>query len=158
MQRILFGCAAFLSLASPLYAQQAPPNQSVPEQPVPPESPPASSQPLADLPPFIPPPRARLYDNYRPASHHRAHRRTMHPSRRAHHISARRHHSTHPAVHLSRRTIRQCHAMTYRQIMRHGTCRELMKRELRAPARGHHHASHRRGSAHDRRAAHRHRR
>jgi hypothetical protein len=40
-------------------------------------------------------------------------------------------------MHFSTKTIRSCHGMTYRQIMRHNSCRALMKQELAAPAHGH---------------------
>jgi hypothetical protein len=158
MQRIILGCAAFFVLTSPLQAQQAPATQQIPEQTIPPPEIPPSTQAPTELPPFIPPPRARLYDHYRPAGHHRARahqHRTVHHRRRAHHHVARHHHASRRVVHLSKRTIRSCHRMTYRQILRHGACRELMKRELRASNR-HLYASHRRSSHH--RRAHRHRR
>jgi hypothetical protein len=155
MQRIILACAASIFLTSPLRAQQAPPDQSIPEQTVPPaQSPPPSSQPASDLPPFAPPPPARLYDNYRPAGHHRTkanHRGTRHRHATAHHQA------THRAVHASKRTIRRCHSMTYHQIMRHGSCRALIRQELKAPERTHHHASHHRSARHHR-SGHSHRR
>src|SRR5690349_3110871 len=151
MQRIMLGCAALLFLASPLRAQPASSSPSITEQAVPPpETSSPSSQPASDLPPFIPPPRARLYDNYRPAGRHHAqasHNRVTHHRRRAHHSLTRHHHASHRVVRIARSTVRRCHAMTYYQIMRHGTCRELMRRELRASASRHHHASHRHGTA-----------
>ena len=162
MQRIILGCAAVIFLTSPLAAQQAPPDQSIPGQTVPPpQSPPPSSQPASDLPPFVPPPPARLYDNYRPAAHHRAranHRGTRHHLGSPHHHATMRHHATHRVAHVSKRTIRRCHSMTYNQIMRHGSCRALMRQELKAPERRHHHASHHSGSARHHRPGHRHRR
>ena len=36
-------------------------------------------------------------------------------------------------LHFSKKTIRQCHGMTYKQIMRHSSCRALIKQELAAP-------------------------
>ncbi len=157
MQRIILGCAAFFVLTSPLQGQQAPATQQIPEQTIPPpEVPPSSTQAPTDLPPFIPPPRARLYDHYRTVVHHRARvhqHRTVHHRRRAHHHVTRHHHASQQVVHLSKRTIRTCHRMTYRQILRHGACRELMRRELRASNR-HHHASRHRAHRHSRRHRH----
>jgi hypothetical protein len=37
-------------------------------------------------------------------------------------------------VHFSAKTIRSCHAMTYRQIMRTSSCRTMISQELAAPA------------------------
>ena len=39
------------------------------------------------------------------------------------------------ATHFSTKTVRSCHAMTYRQIMRSSSCRTMMAQELAAPAR-----------------------
>jgi hypothetical protein len=36
--------------------------------------------------------------------------------------------------HFSAKTIRSCHAMTYRQILRNSSCRAMIKQELAAPA------------------------
>src|SRR3954469_13320693 len=46
MQRIVFACAAFMILASPLGAQQTPPDQSVPVPPTAPEPPPELPPPF----------------------------------------------------------------------------------------------------------------
>lgn len=160
MKPIIIACAASLFLASPLGAQQG---QSIPEQTVPPpQPPPPSSQPPADLPPFVPPPPARLYDNYRPAAHH--HRAGANPNSIRHHRVSRHHHATarrhaaNRAVHVSKRTIRRCHSMTYKQLMRDGSCRVLMRQELNAPERRHHGASHHRHSGRHHRSGHKHRR
>jgi len=147
MQRLVLACAAFMALATPLKAQQAP-DPTTPEQTLPPPQPPVSSQPAPDaLPPFIPPPRARLYDSYRPAAHHHArqhHRRAVHRHVSRHRRVAIRHRAAqhHRVVHASRLTIRRCHSMTYKQIMRHGSCRALMRQELSAPKHVRHHARH----------------
>jgi hypothetical protein len=37
-------------------------------------------------------------------------------------------------VHFSAKTVRACHAMTYRQIMRSSSCRTMISQELAAPA------------------------
>ena len=37
------------------------------------------------------------------------------------------------ATHFSTKTVRSCHAMTYRQIMRSSSCRTMMAQELAAP-------------------------
>lgn len=159
MRRVILGCLALLFLTSPLGAQQAPPDQTVPDQAVP-QSPPPSTQSPTDLPPFIPPPRARLYDNYRTAVHHRAthHRVIRHHRRTSRHHATRRHHAARHAVHFSKRTVRRCHAMAYNQIMRHGSCRVLMKQELLTSTHRHHPASHHSRSARHHRSGHRHRR
>jgi hypothetical protein len=162
MQRVIFGCVTLLFLTSPISAQQAPADQTMPDQSVPPlQSPPASSQQSSDLPPFIPPPRARLYDNYRPAAHHHAganHRSTRHRRGSAHHHATRRHHVTHRVAHLSKRTIHRCHSMTFNQIVRHSSCLALMRQELKARGRRHHHATHHSRSARHHRPRHRNRR
>lgn len=164
VQRIALACAALVILASPLRAQQIPRQQPVPAQPVPDQNVPPPPQPAPELPPpFIPPPPARAYDDYRPRAHHhaRAHRHaTARPHARAHrHQVARRSaaHGRHPATHVSMRASRRCQAMTYRQIIRHGICRALMRRDLqaaehrRARASHHHRASrHHRVSRHHR--------
>jgi len=66
-----------------------------------------------------------------------------HSSKRAVHRSANRD----KPLHFSKTTIRQCHAMTYRQIMGHSSCRALMKQELAAaPAK--HRTSHKASAKH----------
>jgi len=61
-------------------------------------------------------------------------------------------------MHFSRKTIRSCHGMSYRQIMRHPSCRALMKQELAAPAHRHrathHKATRHKASAHNARRHH----
>jgi hypothetical protein len=133
-------------LALPVGAQTVPPDQSpYPETSVPPAPPPDRAMPQAapELPPFIPPPRARIYDHHRTTAHHRPaphHRATARRHTTAHQVT-REHH---PAVHLSKRTMRQCHKMTYRQIMQHSSCRALISQDLAAAERHHatthHHA------------------
>ena len=162
MLRIALACAALMVAVSPLGAQQAPPV----DQPGP-----AQTQPEVELPPpFIPPAPPPPRRHYRAATHHHAathHRRSAqrHPTPRRH-VAARRHaaHAHHRAMHLSKRTIRQCHSLSYRQIMRHKYCRALMRQELEAAEHRHRHASHRHrsthhhSSTHHRRSTHHHRR
>lgn len=179
MRRIAAACAAIMIFASPAGAQ------SQADQP-------ASSQvPAAPaLPPnFVPPPPARLYDNYPRRSHHGAtrhrttqhhatqhrateHRATQHRATR-HHEDTERHgtakhrrkahdrgttehqrrsHEHQQPVHASKRTIRQCHGMSYREIMRHSTCRALIRQDLEAADRAHSQASkrHTKSAAHHR--------
>jgi hypothetical protein len=38
------------------------------------------------------------------------------------------------ALRFSAKTVRSCHAMSYRQIMRSSSCRAMIKQELAAPA------------------------
>ena len=163
MQRIILVCAAFMFLVTPLCAQQAPPGQLIPEQSVPPSQSPPESQPESDLPPpFVPPPAARVYDYHRPAARHHtnAHHYGSAHHRGTRHARARRHatHGHHRAVHPSKRTIRRCHSMTYSQIMRHDSCRALMRQELKASEGGHRHVSHHRHSGHHHRSNHHRRR
>jgi hypothetical protein len=46
-------------------------------------------------------------------------------------------------MHVSRRMMRRCHAMSYREIMRSSTCRALIKQDLAASERSHRHSKHR---------------
>ena len=87
--------------------------------------------------------------------------RTAHaPARRTHHRrthASRTAHKARAAMHFSKKTIRSCHGMTYRQIMRHNSCRALMKQELAAPAHRHrtsHRAIHHKASANHKIARH----
>jgi hypothetical protein len=170
MQRILvLACAtlAFGMLASPLGAQQAPGGSASPtEQPtadtMPPAPPPQAEQ-LPPPPPFPPMPSSRpshrwvdTGNHHASRAHHRA--RTAHaPARRTHHrrthASRRAAHNARAAMHFSKKTIRSCHGMSYRQIMRRSSCRALMKQELAAPAHRHR-AIHHKASAHHKTARH----
>jgi hypothetical protein len=150
-------CAAvaLAIFAVPVGAQTVPPDQSpYPETSVPPAPPPdRARQPAPELPPFIPPPRARIYDHHRTTARHRA---TPHHRATANHRATARRHTTahqvtrelHPAVHLSKRTMRQCHKMTYRQIMQHSSCRALIRQDLAAAERHHSTAHHHAKTAH----------
>lgn len=169
MLRIAFGCAAFMLLASTLGAQQSPPDQPLPAQTVPdqtarPSQPtPASPQTESELPPpppFVPPPPARFYDTGHRMAHHHA-TRHRHATRvrhaagprhgKAHHHVTQRHH----AVHASKRTIRECHKMSYKQIMRHSICRALMRQDLEVAEHRHHRSSHHQRATHRRSRHHR---
>jgi hypothetical protein len=77
--------------------------------------------------------------------------------------TAKRTHARHEqreATHLSKRTIRQCHAMSYKQIMRNSNCRSLMKQELASSehrpshASRHHKSSHKSASSHRKASTH----
>lgn len=172
MRRIVFACAAFMILASPLAAQQTPdepvPAQTTPGQTAPTSQPPPAT-PQSELPPpFVPPPPARLYDNYRSTTHHGTHHRstthraTVRHSTTRHHRAESRHTAArhrvtreHPrSVRASKRTIRQCHGMSYKQIMRHSTCRALMRQDLEAKDHRHSHASRQKRSSHRKSRAH----
>jgi type IV secretory pathway VirB10-like protein len=158
MQRIAFACAALMILASPAGAQQAPPDQSfptAPEQAVPPAPPPPRQ---SELPaPFVPPPPARVYDYHPSRAHHRI---RTHSRALTHRHRSRRQRSTqkrHGSIHISKHASRQCHRMSYVQIVRHSTCRALMSRDLRAAEHRHsqvsrHHRSHRHRMAQHHRA------
>ena len=54
------------------------------------------------------------------------------PSSKA--TASRRQVSEAKPMHFSAKTIRSCHAMTYRQIMRNSSCRAMIKQELAAPS------------------------
>lgn len=165
MRRIGLACAALVMLASPLRAQQVPPEQPVPAQAAPDQTvpPPPASQPGSELPPpFIPPPPARAYDDYRPRSHH--HARVHRHARSHHHARAHRRgiaharvvHRHHRARHISMRASRRCHRMSYRQIIRHSICSALIKRDLQAAEHRHVRVSrHHRFSHHHRSRRHR---
>lgn len=155
---------AIAVLASPLAAQQADP--AVAQLPPPPASdiPPPLPRPATEpLPPFphyprIAPrehdPNYRRHHTQRHAPSHRraqAHRRARHAA--AHHRARTHRHAAHH--YFSKRTIRQCHRMTYRQIMRHRYCRMMIRQDLGA-ARQHSHRVHHRTTRHHR--THRHRR
>ena len=189
MRGVAAACAAIMIFASPADAQ------SQADQPV------SSQVPAAPaLPPnFVPPPPARLYDNYPRRSHHGAtghhatkhehaadrhnatqHHKTTQQRRatkhqvsrhehdtkrnrsanartKAHHGTTERHRQAHEhqkTLHLSKRTIRQCQDMSYKQIMRHSNCRALMKQELESADRQHSRASRHRSSAKDHSSAH----
>lgn len=139
MKHILgLACAAFALglLGSPLAAQDM--AQATPQ-----------AQELPPPPPFPPMPSSRpSHRTVNLSGHHSSRSHTAKSSARKarptkHHASSTKHrartHSTKRSVHkdkplhLSKKTIRQCHGMTYRQIMRNSSCRALMKQELAAP-------------------------
>ena len=167
MQRFALGCAilAFAIWGSPVTAQQAMPEQAaastaqVPPQP--------QAEPLPAPPPFPPlhkaSPSHRVVDlskDYPTRSRHHAKNSSHHgtSSARHHAGSSKRHaksarratNSKHRAAssrhvtHFSNRTIRQCHAMSYRQIMKNSNCRTMMQQDLEKS--GHHKPAHRKTS------------
>jgi hypothetical protein len=153
---VVLACAtlALGMVAAPLSAQQA---SGQTEQP----APAPQAEQLPPPPPFPPMPSSRPSHRFVDVGTHHA-GRAHHRAGATHHVSAKRTHhrgrshaSRHAAhkvqpLHLSRKTIRSCHAMSYRQIMRHSSCRALMKQELAAPVHGHrtsHRATHHKASA-----------
>lgn len=66
-----------------------------------------------------------------------------HKARTSHKASKSKTAASHRAVredkvmHFSAKTVRSCHAMSYRQIMRSSSCRAMIKQELAAPAPKH---------------------
>lgn len=165
MRSIRLACAALaLALfAAPVAAQQqpAPPQPVAPEQPSPP-----ATEPVP--PPFPPMPSARPSHRWvdmgagRSARHHRSTASRPHRTAARHHArhgnrdtTKASHHrsraSHHEAVHASKRTTRMCHDMTYKQIMRHSTCRALMRQDLESS--GHRHHGQSRHRAHHRKTA-----
>ncbi len=161
MQRIGLFCTAFAisALAGPVAAQQF----TSDEQPTASEQPQQTQPP--PLPPFPPMPhhavrssrQATPHEHYPGSSEHRTtsakhHTTTHHKSTYEHHPSyhhATSHHTAHEhhhAVHLSKRTIGQCHKMSYKEIMRYPNCRALMMQDLEEhehrQASKHHKTSH----------------
>jgi hypothetical protein len=143
--------------ASPLAAQSTPvpqvdqrePVQTVPTTPnVPQPPPPTETQALPPPPPFPPMPAARPSHRWvdigdgRTTRHHRHARVALHRTTRTQ-IRRSSPHKARSAPHFSRRTIRSCHNMNYRQIMRRRSCREVMGQELARRARQRRHAVHR---------------
>lgn len=165
MQRVVLACAvlSFALLASPATAQQS--GDSAPAS-----SPAPEPYQLPPPPPFPPMPRTDPHHRWVDTGDHRssakshratrthkastaqrsktrAHRSktTAHRSKTtAHHSKARaqRAPARPAAVHLSRKTIRQCHAMSYKQIMGHKNCRALMQQELAAADQRHRTTAH----------------
>lgn len=159
-------------VAVPGSAQQSP-DQAQPSTYVPPAP-----------PPFPPMPNSRPSHRWVDSSGHHSSRPQHHATKAKHHTAKPSKHSTksrhettksrrHKAgsrhhgekahatkVHLSPRTIRKCHGMDYRQIMKHKYCRALMKQEIssedskhaRVSGRhGHKAKSHHRAKKHHRR-------
>jgi hypothetical protein len=146
MRKKVLACIA-LAIAltgSPLAAQQSVPSEPPPASELPPPVP----QRATELPPPFPhyPARApREHDpNYRKSthakrsasthqakSHHRStthHKAKTHHASRTHHKGKTKHHAS--RMYFSKKTIRQCHAMSYRQIMAHKYCRVMMEQDL----------------------------
>ena len=148
MQPILvLACAslAFGMLASPLAAQEA--AQPVPQAeqlpPPPPFPPMPSSKPSHRWVDVGAPRTSRARSKASPA-HHASSAKRNHKARssdkaRTSHKATASHRSVRRAkpVHFSAKTVRSCHAMTYRQIMRNSSCRAMIKQELAAPAPTH---------------------
>lgn len=159
-------------VGSSLAAQQSPPNQSSstaqdssqpapPTPSVPPAPPPARD--VAPLPPPFPPmPRSRPSHRWVDVGAHHD-RRTQHHAKQASHrkvhgskrssratrASHRRELAAARAVKPSPRVMRRCHKMSYAQIMRNGSCRELMRQDIAAAAHRKSERSHRqRGKPH----------
>lgn len=153
MQRIaLAGAALAVAMfVSPVSAQQNPPEQ----QPLP-VSPPESVPP--PLPP-MPSARHRSYDmgeHHAAKSHHHATSTTHHQTKSKHQAAGKHHatHEKHQTKHASKRTIRECHKMTYQQIMKHSSCRDLMRGDLETAEHKSRHAAHHKGSAHHKSTTH----
>lgn len=156
MQRIALAWAALsLSiLASPSPAQQAGGTaeaqletrylQSIAPAPPPPRAHYVAPKP----PPFPPMPRTEPKKRSAKAvtvhrSNPKRHGTVKASTSKGRHMASKRHQArsvaTRPAkVHLSPRTIRQCHGMGYKQIMAHRDCRALMQQEISAADQSHH--------------------
>ena len=75
-----------------------------------------------------------------------------HKAARSKAIASRRQARKDKPMHFSAKTVRSCHAMTYRQIIQNSSCRAMIEQELAAPAPKHR-ASHQ-ASAHHKAAPH----
>jgi hypothetical protein len=153
MQRAALICAAiaFGIFASPVFAQQAPAEQPPTAQP---NSQPPAAQPVQDnepVPPFPHYPKAK--PSHRWVDLGNAYGgRSRHHSSAAQHRSSRTKHATHKTKahrgaarqatpRVSAKTMRLCHRMTYKEIIRHSSCRALMKQDLATAAPRHHAAA-----------------
>jgi hypothetical protein len=150
--------AAMVATASPLAAQQTTPDgQAAPQQPPTDLAPPVPRSSTELPPPFphYPARKPREHDpNYHPGKHRAAHAQSSHRSKATHHVVKAHHQAktSHRAApqrqakrqYFSKRTIRQCRAMSYKQIMAHRYCRTMMKQELAAQPT--HHAQHRKAA------------
>ena len=154
---LILACASLsFGLESPLAAQEAPP-------------PPPQAEQLPPPPPFPPMPSAkpshrwvdtgghtsRARSKASPARHHASsakkarssqatasHRATAsHKSSKSRKAAASRRSVKAKPMHFSAKTIRSCHAMTYRQIIRNSSCRAMIKQELGAAPAPKHRAS-----------------
>jgi len=129
MQRIAIACAAlaFAIVASPATAQQTLAEQQL--------APPAETP----LPPFPHYPKAEpshrcvnTCGGHHSSSHHQAstHHKSTKAKKASHKHGKAGHESRHQAKHFSKKTIRQCHKMTYKEIMAHRNCRDMMTQDL----------------------------
>ncbi len=165
MQCIARHCTglALAILASGGAAQQVLPAQqpSVIQQTGPDEG----QRPAESVPPPLPPmPSARpshrwvdTDDHHTMSSHHHAARSRYHAPSAHHHASPTDQYATHehhPTPHFSTRTIRECHGMTYQQVMRHSSCRALMREDLEAAEHRDHRTSHHKVASHQKVASH----
>ena len=154
MKHIALAGAAFAFAIAPsaLTAQQTSPDQQTPQVN---QSAPSSTTP-PPFPPFTRAPSHRWVDvgdhhkasthhHAAPARHHAAASESRHGKRSHHKASAERE----QPVTASKKTIRRCHNLTYKQIMQQSTCRALMKQDLEASDRKHSKASHHRTEHHN---------
>ena len=160
LHRTVLICAAvaFAAFATPLTAQQTTPDQPPPTQQTPtsvPPAPPPDRQVTPATPPPFPPmpsraPRHRFVDmgeHHRSPAHHRTTRSTHRAKHAAthsrHHATSRRRgHAHRVAPAMSKKAIRRCHGMSYRQLLRHKDCAALLQRELSAAAHSKHRSGH----------------
>ena len=172
MYRIVLGCAAMaLAVLAPQAAgaQQTTPDQPAPTTSVPPPLPPMPSSHhrwIGATERHTTSSRHRQtstrhaaarehrtsHDRHAAKDRHATHdRRSSHDRRSAH--DRRSKHEEHQAVHASKQTIRKCHNMTYKQIMRSSSCRALIRQDIEGAEKPRHRASHdRHSSKRDRRA------
>ena len=164
MKRIfVFACASlsFGPLASPLAAQEmaqaAPQAEQLP--PPPPFPPMPSSRPTHRFVDMGGHHTSRARSKASPARHassvkrsgkvHASSKaRTSHKARSSKAAASHRTVRKDKPMHFSAKTVRSCHAMTYRQIMRSSSCRAMIKQELAArPTKAR--SSHKAGAKHN---------
>jgi hypothetical protein len=168
---VILACAtlAFGLIASPLVAQEAaqPAPQAEQLPPPPPFPPMPSSKPshrFVDMGGHTSRARSKASPARQAASpkrdrkaHSSSTSRTSHKARSSQKARGSKATASHRSVrkdkpvHFSAKTVRSCHAMTYRQIIRNSSCRAMIKQELAAPTpthRANHKASAHRATHH----------
>ena len=142
---------AFGFVASPLAAQQTPPEQpNTPAQQTTPED----TAPLPQQPQFPPatptnrrvttgeaPPPFPPMPRHRPPSHRTVDLGGGHHSTSTRHAAKAHRHASHEAAatHVSRKTERFCHGLSHRKMERNAKCKALLSDERKATS---HHATH----------------
>lgn len=80
-------------------------------------------------------PSHKMATNHKTATSHKARTSQKGPKSKA--TASHRAVRKDKVMHFSAKTVRSCHAMSYREIMRSSSCRAMIKQELAAPAPKH---------------------